>query len=269
MKSLIAIFLLSVGMALGQYAPPSGGPAAAGTLTGSTLASGVTASSLTSVGALQGLSLANGYFFQSNDGGGTSQSIQLDDSSGNAIYRATIGGFLFCASNPSVTDLSIKTSGNVGIGTTTQAAKLAINGGVHVGGDSDPGDNNLLVDGVFISTIATGTAPFTVASTTLVANLHAATADAAPISNVRTTGSTSFTAANGVDIFTGSTAAQTVTLPAPTSTGVIFFKNQSSVSVTVASASGSQIYTTSAQASVTVLAGDSLILFADGTYWNQ
>jgi len=38
-------------------------------------------------------------------------------------------------------------SGSIGIGTTTPAAKLAINGGVHVGGDSDPGDNNLLVDG--------------------------------------------------------------------------------------------------------------------------
>ncbi len=36
---------------------------------------------------------------------------------------------------------------NVGIGTTTPSAKLAINGGLHVGGDSNPGDNNLLVDG--------------------------------------------------------------------------------------------------------------------------
>ncbi len=37
--------------------------------------------------------------------------------------------------------------GNVGIGTASPAAKLAINGGVHIGGNSDPGDNNLLVDG--------------------------------------------------------------------------------------------------------------------------
>lgn len=41
----------------------------------------------------------------------------------------------------------IDASGNVGIGTSTQSAKLAINGGLHVGGDSDPGDDNLLVDG--------------------------------------------------------------------------------------------------------------------------
>ena len=44
--------------------------------------------------------------------------------------------------------------GNVGIGTRSPAAKLAVNGGVHVGGDSDPGDNNLLVDGY--SAIAVG-----------------------------------------------------------------------------------------------------------------
>lgn len=38
--------------------------------------------------------------------------------------------------------------GKVGIGTTTPLAKLSINGGAHVGGDSDPGDNNLTVDGL-------------------------------------------------------------------------------------------------------------------------
>ena len=36
---------------------------------------------------------------------------------------------------------------NVGISTASPAAKLAVNGGLHVGGDSDPDDNNLLVDG--------------------------------------------------------------------------------------------------------------------------
>ncbi len=38
-------------------------------------------------------------------------------------------------------------NGNVGINTTTPISKLSINGGLHVGGDSDAGDNNLLVDG--------------------------------------------------------------------------------------------------------------------------
>jgi hypothetical protein len=41
----------------------------------------------------------------------------------------------------------INRNGNVGIGTTDPKAKLSINGGLHVGGDSDPGNNNLLVDG--------------------------------------------------------------------------------------------------------------------------
>ena len=41
----------------------------------------------------------------------------------------------------------IASTGNVGIGTDAAASKLCINGGLHVGGDSDAGDNNLLVDG--------------------------------------------------------------------------------------------------------------------------
>ena len=40
----------------------------------------------------------------------------------------------------------------VGVGTSTPVAKVAINGGLHVGGDSDPGDNNLLVDGTIVAT---------------------------------------------------------------------------------------------------------------------
>ncbi len=38
-------------------------------------------------------------------------------------------------------------NGKVGINTTTPVSQLSINGGLHVGGDSDAGDNNLLVDG--------------------------------------------------------------------------------------------------------------------------
>ncbi len=47
--------------------------------------------------------------------------------------------------NDDITKTVLK--GNVGIGFTTPLAKTAINGGLHVGGESDPGDNNLLVDG--------------------------------------------------------------------------------------------------------------------------
>ena len=53
--------------------------------------------------------------------------LHLGDSSGNSVVNLQ--------------------GGNVGIGTTTPAGKLSINGGLHVGGDSNAGDNNLLVDG--------------------------------------------------------------------------------------------------------------------------
>ena len=36
---------------------------------------------------------------------------------------------------------------NFGVGTTGALAKLAINGGLHVGGDTNPGDNNISLDG--------------------------------------------------------------------------------------------------------------------------
>jgi hypothetical protein len=77
---------------------------------------------------------------------------------GNDIYFAAAGGGglhfavnsdlgVTGASVPSNVVMTILTGGNVGIETTSPAAKLAINGGLHVGGDSDPGDNNLAVDG--------------------------------------------------------------------------------------------------------------------------
>lgn len=50
-------------------------------------------------------------------------------------------------------DFTIDEIGNVGIGTTSGLSKLSINGGLHVGGDSDAGDNNLLVDGYIRSSV--------------------------------------------------------------------------------------------------------------------
>jgi len=61
--------------------------------------------------------------------------IRARDGDGLALYEDGGAGIF------------VKDGGNVGIGTITQLAKLALNGGLHVGGDSDPGDNNLLVDG--------------------------------------------------------------------------------------------------------------------------
>ncbi len=47
---------------------------------------------------------------------------------------------------------TILTSGNVGIGFTSPLSKLSVNGGLHVGGDSDAGDNNLITDGTSLLT---------------------------------------------------------------------------------------------------------------------
>jgi len=77
-----------------------------------------------------------------------------NDMPGRLIFGTTPDG-----GDTSVERLTILNGGNVGIGTTAPSAKLAINGGLHVGGDSDPGDNNLLVDGkVLVPEIKTDTA---------------------------------------------------------------------------------------------------------------
>jgi len=54
--------------------------------------------------------------------------------------------------NNTVVDSSItETSlGNLGIGYTDSSAKLALNGGFHIGGISNPGDKNLWVDGTVV-----------------------------------------------------------------------------------------------------------------------
>ena len=49
------------------------------------------------------------------------------------------------AANVIRTPDSLIVDGNVGIGTISPSAKLAINGGVNVGADTNPGDNNLYV----------------------------------------------------------------------------------------------------------------------------
>lgn len=65
----------------------------------------------------------------------------------NKMTIGTVGAYDLTFGTNLTANVTIKSGGNVGIGTTTPSAKLAINGGLHVGGDSDPGDNNILVDG--------------------------------------------------------------------------------------------------------------------------
>ena len=95
------------------------------------------------------------------EGGGGGQLLIANEKNDNKIYLEALSSdakghaaeFLLTgkdgAAAPKLTLRAGTThiSGNVGIGTITPAAKLAVKGGLHVGGDSDPGENNLLVDG--------------------------------------------------------------------------------------------------------------------------
>jgi hypothetical protein len=64
-------------------------------------------------------------------------------------YNNDTGNFYFRTktSGTPVNALTILGSGKVGFNTTAPAAQVAINGGLHVGGTTDPGDKNLTVDG--------------------------------------------------------------------------------------------------------------------------
>ena len=69
---------------------------------------------------------------------------------GDLAVRSTSGQKLLLGTGTTL-GLAIN-AGNVGIGTTGPLSKLSINGGLHVGGDSDAGDNNILADGTITAT---------------------------------------------------------------------------------------------------------------------
>ena len=69
---------------------------------------------------------------------------QDDETVGGAGESAKL---IIGIANDAADDLILAPSGNVGIGTTNPEAALSINGGLHVGGDSNPGDNNAQIDG--------------------------------------------------------------------------------------------------------------------------
>jgi len=90
---------------------------------------------------------------------------------GNGLLIGTFGTTPVIIGTNQIRAITIDSSQNVGVGTTTPAAKLSINGGLHVGGDSDPGDNNAIIDGtlsvVGVATLGTGAILGTPASGTL------------------------------------------------------------------------------------------------------
>ncbi len=88
------------------------------------------------------------------DTGGTARislpdngNLTLKDAGGTSRISIADGGALQLHEDGGTAALTVDSEGNVGIGTASPAAKLAVNGGVHIGGDSDPGDNNLRVGG--------------------------------------------------------------------------------------------------------------------------
>ncbi len=70
---------------------------------------------------------------------------------------------------------------NAGSGETAQTERIRIGKGIMVGTTTDPGAGNLSVAGTIASAVATGTAPFTVASTTKVTNLNVEQLDGADL----------------------------------------------------------------------------------------
>jgi hypothetical protein len=84
--------------------------------------------------------------------GTTSGNIQI---SGNAISSSNLNGGI--SISPNGLGNTYVTNGNFGVGTTSGLSKLSINGGLHVGGDSDAGDNNILADGTITGANLSGT----------------------------------------------------------------------------------------------------------------
>jgi hypothetical protein len=74
------------------------------------------------------------------------------DGNGTLVFTPTNHALKFGTNNAEVARFD--TSGNFGVGTTGGLSKLSVNGGLHVGGDSDAGDNNLLVDGTITGSFA-------------------------------------------------------------------------------------------------------------------
>lgn len=88
---------------------------------------------------------------------GTAPAFQMTDTTASAkslrvVTDANVANF-YEAAGAAGDIISLDLANNrVGFGTTGALSKVAINGGLHVGGDADAGDNNLLVDGTTTST---------------------------------------------------------------------------------------------------------------------
>ncbi len=91
------------------------------------------------------------YIFGGHDG--TTANVQtarisvIAEQQYDTTHRHTAIVFSTAETGAYASRMRITSAGNVGINTTTPLARLAINGGLAVGEDADPGDNNLYVVG--------------------------------------------------------------------------------------------------------------------------
>ena len=148
------------------------------------------------------------------------------------------GGLMRFITNPAasatgVERLRITEDGNVGIGTVAPLAKLAVNGGVNIGADTDPGDNNLSVVGTITTaavkiTTGAGLAKVLTSDADGDATWETPAAGGGLTWSIKTS-ATNAVKNNGYICDTKTTAAFTLTLPAtPTAGDVVAFKDGAS-----------------------------------------
>jgi hypothetical protein len=212
----------------------------AANLTGTTLNSGIVTSSLTSVGTLGTLNVSG--------------NANVGNIGGSAGVFTTVAGSLTTASQPNVTSLgtlsSLAVSGNASAGNLNTAGKV--------------------VASTLESNVATGTAPFTVVSTTQVANLNVATAGTAGTvttaaqPNITSVGTLTSLGVNGnitaanvtanTGIFTGNGSGLTALNASNISSGTLAQARLANASVTLGSTAltlGSTVTTVAGLSSVT------------------
>jgi len=90
-------------------------------------------------------SVLSGMYIQ--QGGTETAKYITDGNSGQIQFGSSHASYYLSIYSGGAEKIRINTAGNVGIGFTIPLSALCINGGLHVGGESAAGDNNLWVDG--------------------------------------------------------------------------------------------------------------------------
>ena len=167
---------------------------------------------------------------------------------GNALVDATVDRW----SSGTGSDI-YRLDGNIGIGTSVTTQKLTISGGISASGNISA--SGITTASRFISTVSTGTAPFTVTSTTEVTNLNASLLRGGiPGQNI-----------NSFDIVTrGDTQTltnKTLTLPIFGGTGVVFNGSSSQTTTVRASATaGNNTLTLPTSTGTLICTGDTNVI---------